>query len=373
MFAQIVVDDSNACTDDSCDMETGVIHVQIACEDNDVCTKNLCVATEGCIYLPIADCCHDDAECDDGDVCNGVETCGDNKCVAGQKLICNDFSVCTTDSCDPSKGCVFEPISGCCKTDVDCNDFNQCTGDACVKSTGECVHFGIPGDCNDGDECTTNDACKNSECVGGPALDCNDSSVCTADSCDTATGCQHSAVPDGEPCTDNTVCNGAEMCQSGQCKSGVALNCDDVDICTADSCDTADGCKHSAEPDNDSDGPCDLADNCQSVANADQSDMDKDSVGDICDAVNTCNLSTAGLPAWYYQISPMCVNGCFVGDEMVCIKCISSHNNCTWNSDGDWVGPICQGDCNDGYSGITNECWPGGQIPPVCADPWTPQ
>ncbi|OGH71230.1 MAG: hypothetical protein A3C74_01105 [Candidatus Magasanikbacteria bacterium RIFCSPHIGHO2_02_FULL_44_13] len=199
------------------------------------------------------------------------------------------------------------------------------------------------------------------------------------------------------------------MCQSGQCKSGVALNCDDVDICTADSCDTADGCKHSAEPDNDSDGPCDLADNCQSVANADQSDMDKDSVGDVCDpdkdgdgvdnaadncpstpnpdqsdmdkdsvgdacdTVNTCNLSTAGLPAWYYQISPMCVNGCFVGDEMVCIKCISSHNNCTWNSDGDWVGPICQGDCNDGYSGITNECWPGGQIPPVCADPWTPQ
>jgi len=51
--------------------------------------------------------CTGDAECDDGDVCNGAETCnmGTGTCEAGTPLDCDDGDLCTVDSCDPVAGC----------------------------------------------------------------------------------------------------------------------------------------------------------------------------------------------------------------------------------------------------------------------------
>ena len=48
--------------------------------------------------------------------------------------------------------------------------------------------------------------------------------------------------------TDGNACNGVETCRSGVCASGTALNCNDSNPCTSDSCDPAAGCQyHSLE------------------------------------------------------------------------------------------------------------------------------
>ena len=118
--------------------------------------------------------CQDDADCDDGDVCNGVETCDNNQCLpAAEPLDCDDQNPCTDDACDPVDGCLGEPN---------------------VEP------------CDDGDLCTENDLCADGVC-GGELVSCDDENVCTLDSCDPGLGCQSDAV-DG-------CCLGDEDCEQG--------------------------------------------------------------------------------------------------------------------------------------------------------------
>jgi hypothetical protein len=48
--------------------------------------------------------------------------------------------------------------------------------------------------CNDNSVCTQADVCENGVCIGTDFLSCNDDNVCTADSCDAALGCVHTAI-----------------------------------------------------------------------------------------------------------------------------------------------------------------------------------
>ncbi|MGZ3450172.1 MAG: MopE-related protein [Polyangiales bacterium] len=71
--------------------------------------------------------CKSNDECDDHDVCNGVETCAldTHKCTASPPLACDDTLACTADSCDPMTGCVHEKIDADADghaCDEDCND-----------------------------------------------------------------------------------------------------------------------------------------------------------------------------------------------------------------------------------------------------------
>ena len=54
--------------------------------------------------------------------------------------------------------------------------------------------------------------------------------------------------PDGFPCPDATVCNGAETCQAGACTAGTPLDCNDFSKCTTDTCDAVTGCVHTPVP-----------------------------------------------------------------------------------------------------------------------------
>ena len=49
--------------------------------------------------------CLTDAGCNDGNVCNGAETCQGGTCAGGTPLNCDDGDACTTDTCDPAAGC----------------------------------------------------------------------------------------------------------------------------------------------------------------------------------------------------------------------------------------------------------------------------
>ena len=99
--------------------------------------------------------------------------------------------------------------------------------------------------CNDGDLCThdsgiPNPATGRCDCTSTP-VDCNDSNVCTTDSCDPATGC-HNVANAGAPCNDQQVCTGPDACTaSGQCAGAPIPGCCDEDAdCTAPSlCTTA--------------------------------------------------------------------------------------------------------------------------------------
>ncbi len=66
------------------------------CDDGVACTTDMCdTATDMCVNTP------DDAQCDDGAFCNGVETCDpNNDCQAGTPVDCDDGDICTDDSCN---------------------------------------------------------------------------------------------------------------------------------------------------------------------------------------------------------------------------------------------------------------------------------
>jgi len=85
--------------------------------------------------------CQSDAECDDLDVCNGVESCnvGSGTCRPGTPLVCNDGNVCTDDTCNGVLGCVFTNNQASCDDGVFCNGADVCLNGACVHGTAPCV------------------------------------------------------------------------------------------------------------------------------------------------------------------------------------------------------------------------------------------
>jgi hypothetical protein len=155
------------------------------CEDGNPCTDDLCDTIEGCVFV------NDDSNlCGDADLCNGEETCQIGVCTGGTPLDCDDGNDCTDDSCDPPVGCVHVGNDSLCDdgdacngeetcqegrcsqgTPLVCDDDNACTDDACVSPGGCVFTSNNPGACDDGDACTVDDACLSGACQG-VAVDC---------------------------------------------------------------------------------------------------------------------------------------------------------------------------------------------------------
>jgi len=167
------------------------------------------------------------------EVCNGIDDDCDDVIDNGDGILCGDGNACTNDVCNGATGCSHVNNAAAC------NDSNVCTDDSCNPASG-CFHTTNTAACIDGNACTKSDHCVAGACVGGPPLDCNDSNVCTNDSCNPASGCVHTnntaACIDGSACTTNDACNG------GACVGGTPLDCNDSNACTADSCIPASGC-----------------------------------------------------------------------------------------------------------------------------------
>ncbi|MDQ3177102.1 MAG: MopE-related protein [Actinomycetota bacterium] len=131
-------------------------------------------------------------ECDDGDACNGGETCDAATCVAGTPPALDDGNACTADSCDPVTGPTHDPLP----SGTPCADGDVCNGDETCDGAGACAP-GVP-----------------------PSLD--DGNACTDDSCDPITGAAHEPSPVGTSCADGDVCNGDETCDgAGTCLAGM--------------------------------------------------------------------------------------------------------------------------------------------------------
>ncbi|MEZ4462142.1 MAG: hypothetical protein R3E66_20955, partial [bacterium] len=147
-------DDSNPCTDDSCDMTTGCVFVNddtntpddgIGCTD-DVCSNGFASHTPS------------NANCDDGAYCTGVETCAPSNPAA-------DANGCITQNV-PVKPADPGPCSyyGACNEATD--SFPLLTRNAGAT-------------CNDGLSCTTGDVCNASgQCRGAITGNCGYATTC---------------------------------------------------------------------------------------------------------------------------------------------------------------------------------------------------
>ncbi len=303
--------DGNACDgEETCNTATGDCEegTALVCNDGVVCTADTCEAGPGCVYTPVPTCCDSDDDCDDHTVCTGTETCevssglcqpgtaldcdNDNPCDGAEScdattgcqdeadLDCDDGAVCTTDTCEPGLGCQHTGVPGCCTHDgqcddgdictgletcnlsntcepgtlLDCNDSNLCTEQSC-NPTGGCEYVDNTDPCDDGDACTTADTCSTGDCLGGPPPDCDDEELCTTDGCDTLLGC--TATPNTLPCEDGSACTTEDTCSAGACVGGPAPDCDDGEGCTTDDCSDPVGCTHTDNTD-----PCDDGSAC---------------------------------------------------------------------------------------------------------------
>ena len=178
--------------------------------------------------------CTSNAQCDDGAFCNGVEQCSSGKCVAGTPVDCSDGVACTQDSCDePSRACMHRV------SDAACDDGQACNGNETCNATLGC-QSGAPLLCDDGNACTA-DSCDPTLGCQHSDVSCDDSNACTTDSCSGALGCQHTAVTcdDANACTIDS-CSPEMGCQHSNGSDACA---DDGNSCTADVC-NAGACTH---------------------------------------------------------------------------------------------------------------------------------
>ncbi len=174
-------DDSNACTDDYNDPDTGCCHndpvpgecctADGQCKDDRACTTDTCnTQTNRCehelIFLGCKD-CKADVDCDPNDVhlC-GTSVCSQNlTCVAITPKVCDDHDLNTRDEC-------VSRVTG----EVPHCEFH------CLNAAA----------CNDGNVCNGTAKCFDGDCVADqPPLDCEDHKLCTDDSCDPVKGCVH--------------------------------------------------------------------------------------------------------------------------------------------------------------------------------------
>ena len=183
--------------------------------------------------------------------------CGENRCnksigiclmapVKNDGTACDDGDACTMDDACKKGGCTGAPDP--------CDDGNLCTVDACIPGTG-CSNGPTEGACEDGDYCHGPDTCEAGQCLAGPAVDCDDKNACTLDTCEPGSGCVFQ--PEDGACDDGNQCTQGDHCESGGCSPTGFVDCDDGNLCTLDGCDPGTGCIHT-----NSEGSCDDGDTC---------------------------------------------------------------------------------------------------------------
>jgi hypothetical protein len=237
-------------------------------------------------------------ECDDGDA-NGTTTCGcQPDCTytpAG--TTCDDGLFCIEgETCDGTGACQAG-------TTVDCDDQIGCTVDSCDETSNTCTNTPDDASCDDGDVCSGTETCDpNNDCQTGTALDCDDQELCTTDSCDSVTGCANVPVecPVGEQCDSaDGICKAEPECTvDGDCNDGFFCN-------GSETCDTATGTCQPGTPVDCDDGVDCTVDTCNEVNDECVNTPDDIACPDdgffctgdeICDSVAGCISTGAPCP-----------------------------------------------------------------------------
>ncbi len=296
------------------------------CSDAASCTEDYCDIAGGvCAAVAF------DARCDDGQFCNGIETCDPaTDCSAGADPCPDQVCSAATDSCVD------------CLVDNDCDDQLSCTLDHCVAGPQNCAH-------------TPDDSL------------CDDQDDCTADSCSASAGCQHSYLDlDGDgtcdaddPCPDDPD-NACIACTDSD-GDGI---CDPFDLCPQDANDKCPACA-----DDDLDGICnaqdecpdDPNDSCRPCADADQDQLCDDVDPCPADADNSCGSCTNQVDV-DGDGRPTCVDPCPADPYDSCVPCADADGDdicdpfdpCPYDPTN--TCPACADDDADGACNLEDPC-----------------
>jgi hypothetical protein len=199
-------DDGIGCTTDSCSVGIGCKHnanVSL-CNDGNPCTTDSCNST-GCHFT------NNSASCNDGNACTQSDTCVSGTCTGSNPVMCSSGDQChEAGTCNASTGVCSNPN----KTDgTACSDGNVCsTADSC--QLGTCVGAGTLT-CDDGNACTSDSCNPSSGCVFvANSTSCDDGNLCTtADQC-SAGSCSGSIATSGSSCGGTSTCSAGGVCQA---------------------------------------------------------------------------------------------------------------------------------------------------------------
>ena len=262
-------DDGNPCNgDEFCDMDASRCARTAALSDGDECgadPRRICISGscqesmcgDGFVdagAAPAEECddanadngdgcdndctysCHEDNDCDNHEICDGVETCdtaGTHACLPGENesfgTACSDGLYCTmADGCDGEGSC--EGLGNPCEDTLECT-----INERCIEGGGE---YSCSFDIDSG-ACLIDEVCRSN----GEENPSNDCRYCSADDSSTS----WTTLSDMSPCTGGVCCGGLcrtggnccgnEHCMEG-CK-GSARDCSEFDGAT---CGTQQGC-----------------------------------------------------------------------------------------------------------------------------------
>ncbi|MDP3499016.1 MAG: hypothetical protein Q8S33_01735 [Myxococcales bacterium] len=150
-----------------------------SCRSADECHEQTFDPSRGCVETVRAD----GAACGQSTACLVNATCQAGQCV-GAPLACDDGSACTTDACDPSRGCQHAAVACAPST-------NPCQASACDAQLG-CVATPVV----DGTTCGANDCQTAHVCLSGQ--------------------CVERAAPEGSVCAAATACRGEGRCTAAR-------------------------------------------------------------------------------------------------------------------------------------------------------------
>jgi len=149
--------------------------------------------------VKLASPCANQADCDDGFFCNGVEDCVGSACVSGTPP-------CPDQQCDETGD-----VCVACTSDLDCDDGvlcngietcgaglcvaggDPCGGRLCDAANNRCADCLSDAECDDADPCTGIEFCNEDAQCAVVLVDCNDNGV--EDSCDIGAGTSLDVAP----------------------------------------------------------------------------------------------------------------------------------------------------------------------------------
>ena len=368
-----------------CDLTAGCVSGAVpSCSDGIGCTVDRCDGpTDTCVNTP------DHARCDDGQLCNGPETCSAAAgCIAGSPPTCDDGLACTTDSCDPSgAGGAGACVSVSPDLDLDGHPDVACTGDDC-NDTDFTIHPGAAELCNGRDDNCDGGADESFACVLGAARGCFVGSCSGSQTCQpgcTWTTCTVAAVETCNGVDDN--CNGVAdegfACVFGTTRGCTVGACAGTQACVP-GC-TWGGCTVTATEvcngvDDDCDGVTDEGFSCipgrtqgctigacagtQTCSAACSWGSCVTTAVESCNGVDDdCDGSTDETFACRMGATQSCSNACGQGGTQTC-----QSGSCTWGC-CNHGSEVCGNTCDDDCDGSVNEgCAASGDN---CASPLT--
>jgi hypothetical protein len=350
-------DDGNACSDPDGCLDGQCIGTVVSCDDDNFCTEDGCYFGE-CTHVPL-----NGIACEDGDYCTLDDVCFAGECAPGTDVrLCDDYNLCTKDSCDPQMGCLYIPDDGgpcldadlCTENDycqsgicmpgeaITCDDGSDCTNDSCSPLIG-CKYINNSNPCDDGNPCSVGDQCLGGLCKKGPdELDCEDDNTCTQEWCTPFVGCQYKSIV--APCSDGNGCTFGDHCEDAECVSDWTMDCADDNPCTDDFCSEASGCANVFNS-----NPCDDGNQC--------------TLGDQC-VMGSCAAGV--LPLTCFDENPCATGYCDPG--LGCVMEPEDGKGCD-DSDECTVDDFCLGgecqpgdpdvvDCSDGKECTVDWCDP---------------